>query len=316
MTEPAAATEPMAAVIAAHERRLPALDRWLPASHPLPEPDPADHRLRVAGGIGLIRRDRPDPDTFAASWGSADQHRLILRVGDADPPAALDALLAQANHHLRSLPDPLDHDSEVTLTWPSRDTAMSPVLLAHQLVPAAIIAARPAGRPSPEPADGVRIRPLTPDDIDAATELWLQELRWDSQFGAGVERPSSPRAFRSHVAGIAAREQPWAWLAEVDGQPQGLLVVDPPEHAAWVAPMTSLAPAAYLACLVVAAGKRGGGTGAALVRQAHAVLDAAGVAVTLLHYAALNPLSVPFWHRCGYRPLWTLWHARPAATLA
>jgi hypothetical protein len=30
-------------------------------------------------------------------------------------------------------------------------------------------------------------------------------------------------------------------------------------------------------------------------------------AVTLLHYAALNPLSAPFWHRSGYRPLSTRW---------
>jgi hypothetical protein len=25
--------------------------------------------------------------------------------------------------------------------------------------------------------------------------------------------------------------------------------------------------------------------------------------------------AVPFWHRCGYHPLWTMWHARPASTL-
>jgi hypothetical protein len=24
---------------------------------------------------------------------------------------------------------------------------------------------------------------------------------------------------------------------------------------------------------------------------------------------------VPFWHRMGYRPLWTTWETRPAATL-
>jgi hypothetical protein len=55
--------------------------------------------------------------------------------------------------------------------------------------------------------------------------------------------------------------------------------------------------------------------GAALVRRGHGDLDAAGVDVTLLHYAGLNPLSGPFWHRCGYRPLWTGWQARPASRL-
>ena len=35
----------------------------------------------------------------------------------------------------------------------------------------------------------------------------------------------------------------------------------------------------------------------------------------LLHYAQLNPLSAPFWNRMGYRPLWTGWEVRPAASL-
>ena len=46
-----------------------------------------------------------------------------------------------------------------------------------------------------------------------------------------------------------------------------------------------------------------------------AVLDARGVDITLLHYAQLNPLSAPFWSRMGYRPLWTGWEVRPAASL-
>jgi hypothetical protein len=37
--------------------------------------------------------------------------------------------------------------------------------------------------------------------------------------------------------------------------------------------------------------------------------------LTLLHYSQMNPLSAPFWHRMGYRPLWTTWEARPAASL-
>jgi hypothetical protein len=46
-----------------------------------------------------------------------------------------------------------------------------------------------------------------------------------------------------------------------------------------------------------------------------AVLDARGMDTTLLHYAQLNPLSAPFWNRMGYRPLWTGWEVRPAASL-
>jgi hypothetical protein len=44
-------------------------------------------------------------------------------------------------------------------------------------------------------------------------------------------------------------------------------------------------------------------------------LDARGVDTTLLRFAQLNPLSAPFWNRMGYRPLWTGWEVRPAASL-
>jgi GNAT superfamily N-acetyltransferase len=72
---------------------------------------------------------------------------------------------------------------------------------------------------------------------------------------------------------------------------------------------------AYLQTMFVRPGERGGGVGAALARHAHDMLDARGVQTTLLHYAQMNPLSAPFWSRMGYRPLWTGWEARPAASL-
>jgi len=43
------------------------------------------------------------------------------------------------------------------------------------------------------------------------------------------------------------------------------------------------------------------------VRHVHAELDAEGIGALLLHYTAANPLSAPFWSRCGYRPLLTAW---------
>lgn len=44
-------------------------------------------------------------------------------------------------------------------------------------------------------------------------------------------------------------------------------------------------------------------------------VGAAGVPVILLHYEQLNPLSMPFWSRHGYRPLWTTWQASPASAM-
>jgi GNAT superfamily N-acetyltransferase len=75
------------------------------------------------------------------------------------------------------------------------------------------------------------------------------------------------------------------------------------------------APVAYLELMAVLPGARGAGVGAALAGVYHAAADAAGVAVTLLYYEQMNPLSAPFWSQQGYRPLWTDWEARPAAAL-
>jgi GNAT superfamily N-acetyltransferase len=96
---------------------------------------------------------------------------------------------------------------------------------------------------------------------------------------------------------------------------QPITVVEPPQAAAWIAGMTRPGATAYLSTMFVRLGARGGGVGAALVRHAHDELDARGIDVTLLHYSQMNPLSAPFWHRMGYRPLWTTWEARPAASL-
>ena len=69
--------------------------------------------------------------------------------------------------------------------------------------------------------------------------------------------------------------------------------------------------------LTAPAHDRARGVGEVLARHGslRAMLDARGVDTVLLHYAQLNPLSSPFWNRMGYRPLWTGWEVRPAASL-
>ena len=84
-------------------------------------------------------------------------------------------------------------------------------------------------------------------------------------------------------------------MASIDGETVGFLRVQPPDAATWIAPMVGLAPAGYVAVMSVTARQRGGGAGSALMAAAHAEFD--GVAVSVLHYAALSPLSGPFWHR-------------------
>lgn len=303
-------------VVTAHERRIAELDPLLPGTQPLPEPRPGDALLATDGAVGIARLDRPDPDSLDATWGAAEQHRLLARVGGPEPVAAMGQLLARWQRQVAGQAGVTGPDTEAILTWPSRDAPMTTLFLAHGLAPLTVVAARPPGRPSPETASDVVVRPAVPADLEPAAQLWLELVAWDAQFGPTSNvRPATPRVLRQELHQALERDQPWTWVAERDRELVGLLMIDPPERAGWIAEMVATSPVGYLGCLVVAAGRRGRGAGAALVRTGHRALDAAGAAVTLLHYAGANPLSAPFWHRCGYRPLWTSWRARPAARL-
>jgi GNAT superfamily N-acetyltransferase len=302
-------------LVAAHERRFRELDPLLPATHPLPQLAPDEQPLVVGGGIGLARRIRTDPDSAEAAWSAVDQHRLIARVGGADPVRAMDALLTGWHGRVAAAAAPDDPDSAATLSWPSRDTAVVRLYADRGLLPQRIVPARLAGRPAPDGSPDVRVRPLEAADLDDAVELNLAQIRWDAQFGGATLRPSAGAALRQEYLAVLAQDEPWTWIAEVDGRTAGMLTVTPPGPGTWFAPFTGATSPAYVGCTVTVAGQRGGGVGAAMARHAHAALDRAGVDVALLHYNLFNPLSGPFWHRCGYRPLWTSWELRPASRL-
>ncbi len=152
-------------------------------------------------------------------------------------------------------------------------------------------------------------------DADVVARLAIEVIRFDSRFGAVNERPDTLAALRREAAGLLAGPEPWTWLAERDGAPVALLAAQRPAAAHWIAPMVRQAPAAYLMLMFVHPAERGSGIGGRLAAEFHREADAAGVAVTLLHYEQLNPLSVPFWSRHGYRPLWTTWQATPASAI-
>lgn len=143
----------------------------------------------------------------------------------------------------------------------------------------------------------------------------MEVIRFDAQFGGVIDRPGAAEALRAEVASLLDEHEPWAWLAERDGDPVGLLVAERPEVAGWIAPRTCLSPVAYLLVSFVAPAERGAGVGAALTEHLHREAAAARVSVILLEYEQVNPLAVPFWGHQGYRPLWTTWEARPARML-
>jgi GNAT superfamily N-acetyltransferase len=162
---------------------------------------------------------------------------------------------------------------------------------------------------------GVRIRRAGPADLDVVAAMGMDVVRFDAHFGGVIERPGAADALRAEVARLLDDHEPWAWLAEREGHPVGLLVAERPEIAGWIAPRTCRSPVAYVLLLFVAPAERGAGVGAALTTRLHREAAAARVSVILLQYEQVNPLAVPFWGQQGYRPLWTTWEARPARML-
>jgi GNAT superfamily N-acetyltransferase len=299
------------------------LDPLLP--EPLDLPEGCMVPLVAAGehgrpaGLGVCTHQDVPADTLEQSWGAAAKFTLTLRLPEADTRAAADELLARWREHLAELPEAAADDTAAVVNWPSRDVSGVLALQRHGLQPIAVIAARPAGRTSPADGTGAEqglvIRAAVPGDLDVVTELGMGVIRYDAEVGGSIPRQATEGLVRADTEAALARHPAWIWLAEVAGRPVGLTIVDPPEAAAWIAGMTRPGVTAYLQLMFVRPDERGSGIGAALVRYVHRELDTRGIDVTLLHYAQMNPLSAPFWHRMGYRPLWSVWEARPAATL-
>jgi GNAT superfamily N-acetyltransferase len=314
---------PVDAVLARLGPRWRAVDPLLP--EPSVPPLGCGEQFTVAGSagppaaVGRCAHWTGEPGALDLCWGTARQYRLTARVAGPDVTGSLDRLLSDWRDHLAGQPDLNQPDTSAIVSWPSRDVEGVAPLVRHGLQPLAVVAARPIsglGRPA-APPDGIRIRRAGPSDLAAVVALEHEVVRYDANFVAVIDRPWTADALRAEAAAALAADEPWVWLAErePDGEPVGVLNAQPPATAGWIAPLTSRAPVAYNLLTGVSATQRGGGIGAALAARFHQAAEAADVAVTLLHYAQLNPRSVPFWGQQGYRPLWTLWEAHPAATL-
>jgi GNAT superfamily N-acetyltransferase len=304
--------------------------RWQEADPLLPEPvlppPGCDAPLVVAGpdgqpaAVGSCLHWARTAESLDVAWGTARRFQLTATVAGPAVRDALDRLLSQWRDHLAGIPGADDDDSAAIVNWPSRDIEGVETLVRHGLSPMATIAARATGRHRDGPADPatgaarrrISIRRAGPADLEAVARLGLEVIRFDAYFGNGGERPGTVNALRREVVRLLDAPRPWTWLAERDGEPVGMLAAQPPGAADWIAPMVRPAPAAYLMLMFVQPDERGSGVGAELAARLHREIDAAGVPVTLLHYQTLNPLSAPFWHQQGYRPLWVTWEARPA----
>lgn len=305
-------------------RRWRSIDPLLPAPDDLPEGCSPPFVVSGSHGrpeaLAVCRHQRVPDESLNQTWGALHRFQLTPRVKGTDTRLALDGLLAQWRDHLATIPDARDGDSAAIVTWPTRDITGVLALQRHGLVPMAVVAARPAGRSTPgahPDADRRRlvIRDAGPEDIATVAELEMGVVKYDANFGGSVPRPATATLLRADVRTRLSRTPTWTWLAERDGRAVSLITVQPPNDAPWLRPLTSEDRAAYLQTGFVVPAERGTGTGEQLVRHVHQRLDQSRIDLTLLHYAQVNPLSGPFWSRLGYRPLWTIWEARPATTL-
>jgi len=307
-------------VAARHGLRLHSLDPLLPPATPLAASGSA--RLLSAGspasrGLALATRRHLTADDPQVMWGPADRHELRVQLAGGRLVSLLDSLLGSWALQVTADASSSAADSGATLDWPCRDTEPVPALFHHGLVPVMILAARPGGSGAPGGlSPDARLRRATPADIDAAASLRLSALRYDLQFGLSPERPAAARYARAAAELDLAAEDPWTWLAFDGGAALGMVSVQPPQRARWVASMVRPGlSVGYVGVLSVVPAARGAGVGRALMTKAHAELDGHGVDVTLLHHRLLNPRSTPFWNSHGYRPLWATWWAQPASRL-
>ncbi len=308
----------MDAIAAEHATRLRDVDPLLPAPARFGPESPGTVLTAAAAGsaaAGLASFAEVAADARDALWRPLIEHRLKVRLGGPDPAAAMEALLADWETHLAETVASGDWDTAAVVPRPSRDSTGSAELLRHGFAPARVVAVRPADRlaaAGPDTTPGVRIRPAEHDDLATAVRLRLDLERYDAQFGIVTLRANAEQEVTAELAELLDADEPTLWIAELYGQPLGIVQVQLPPASGWIEPLVAADRVGYLTALNVAGEARSTGVGSALAAHAHQVFDEAGIEAVLLHHALANPRSTPFWYAQGYRPLWTYWYRRPA----
>ncbi|GHG21264.1 MULTISPECIES: GNAT family N-acetyltransferase [Amycolatopsis] len=299
-------------LLAAHRARFAAVDALLPPA----APPAAGERLDAATAdgtqvTGVLQRHRLAPGDVPMLWSAADTWQLFPYFGDTGTEGA-DLLLRALKGRLSS--EAIGDDSACVVVWPSRDAEAIRAFLDHGLVPLSAVGVRTA--PPPEALPEVAVRRARPDDYDTALEL--AEATFDyTGLVAAPRRANTAALLGPSLRKALAEDEPLVWLAEEEGETRALA------HCAWVdatpgseaAELLPLGRWGYVNNVVTQPGERGGGFGRALMAHVHRELRRGGATRTYLYYNPTNPLSSVFWHRQGYRPLWTTWEVRPATAL-
>lgn len=302
------------ALLIAQAEHFTVVDPLLPRREP---PEGTLVSTAAPGGrqvSGVLTHDTVSSGAIASLWSAREVWTMHPLCGD---PAGvgIDALLREWCELMRGGAVP-PADSACVLTWPSRDVAAGGALLAHGLVPLSALAVR-TGALRTEPREQtapVLVRQAAPGDLSSVVALAIAELGYSARIGGAFLREDAEQLKRASLAYRLGCSDT-IWLAERDGVAVGMaeavLVDNTREHDSLVQPGYW----AYVNCLSVLPEQRGAGIGGQLMAAVHERARAEGTTGCYLYYNPPNPLSSVFWPRHGYRPLWTIWEARPANAL-
>lgn len=235
---------------------------------------------------------------------------FVGRHGGEAMEAVLRALRARLDH------TPTPAESVCTLTWPSRDAECTRPLLDHGLLPVLALGVRTRSSPLTVPRTAsIAVRQAGPRDVGAVERL----ARAHSALRSG--KPPWTACCAEDTSLADALNSPGrVWVAE-RGLPAGgpiVGMVQVGEAHPGSPEFAGLLPEGRwgrLARISVHPKVRGHGVGRALADTAHDALARAGLERSTIWYSPLDPVASVFWHRQGYRPLWTVWQCRPASAL-
>ncbi|MFC3456477.1 GNAT family N-acetyltransferase [Amycolatopsis speibonae] len=289
--------------------RFAALDPLLPPPSPLPPGVP----LAAGGAAGTIAHVRFAAGSWQRLWSPAHL-QILSAVLPREAGAGMSALLSAWRERIgRADAEP---DSSCVLTWPSRDVVVARALLDHGLAPQLALAVRAPAGGEAYSVPGVLVRESTGGDLEEIVALRFEELHYTSFVGHGVVRPGAKALLAEEVRrGLQFGGR--VWIAEEEGVTVGIVTSGKRSPIPGDSLAGRLPPGewGYLGTLAVTAAARGRGIGRALTSVAHDELFSPSSRGTFVSYNPANPLSPVFWHRQGYRPLWTTWAASPAAAL-
>lgn len=285
-------------LVAAQTQRHTSLDPLLP---PTTVPDRGDMLVATlargtqVAGLLDIRTERG-----RRVWALTP---LLGDHGGEGMEAVLRALRARLDR------TPVPADSVCTLAWPSLDADCTRPLLDHGLVPVLALGVRVGATPrNPSGAASVAVRRSSSRDAGAVARLVRRaepSQRCSSLVPKSFLDGTSPGSEWMAESGSRTGE-PLAGmmrLGEAHRRTPGFAGLLPEGNWGWIVR------------LLVDPRKRGRGVGGALVAAAHDVFARRGLERSLAWYNPLDSPAAAFWHRQGYRPLWTVWQCEPASAL-